>query len=526
MPRSLLHLVTNHPARTQRARPTGVHGMAERHGRDDEPSDAEASSQPPEKKQRQARRALSCTECKRRKTKCSALGKTPCDACARRGRPAECVWIDAEAHNGPAYALTTDVDQLRRQVDELKELLQVQINTTAAVLARTGPEVAHVSVAPPATNSTPSSGQPRASRPASATPNDTSERRATGSRLPRSAVESTLKGLEASVVGTMPGTRFVGPGSVVRAAGQRKGDDAPSRGTPLERAYALLPHVDLGRALVDEYFRGPLNQAWPIVEEVTFRQLFVEYMGFKTLQGTMAEMSWLAVYLMMLALTTKMNHNMRNFSHHDPQDLPLALYFGAMECLDAADYLTVPQIRHIQVVMMSVTFHVHFADVNAQGNIALRNVDAATSTCLWLDLDLLGDDPAGLPSDDAALVGLSPPQALELVKRLVHYVAFADGTFTKRQGLWRFCNRLKTPPPGNFVDLWQMGDERPLDELTSATLPRLGSMFASTIATYYRPEGFTYETMLAYDQALRRVLDQIPTTKGPLSSYCKFMERA
>lgn len=50
---------------------------------------------------------------------------------------------------------------------------------------------------------------------------------------------------------------------------------------------------------------------------------------------------------------------------------------------------------------------------------------------------------------------------------------------------------------------------------------QIGSAFATTIATYHRPEGFTYETMLAYDQALRRVLDQLPTSTGPLTSYCE-----
>ncbi|WOO79925.1 uncharacterized protein LOC62_02G003439 [Vanrija pseudolonga] len=506
--------------------------MPETHGRDDGGSvdDHESSSQPPEKKQRQARRALSCTECKRRKTKCSALGKTPCDACVRRGRPGECVWIDAEAHNGPAYALTADLDSLRRQVEELKELLQVQITTTAGVLARIA-EAAPVSAVPQAAHGTPrttSSGAasgPAGTSAGSVAAHDSGEasvgRRASTTRMPRSAVETTLKGFEASVVGTLPGTRFVGPGSVVRnAASIRRGDaTAAPRATALERAYALLPPVDLGRAIVDEYFRGPLNRGWPIVEEVTFRQKFDEYMSFKPLEGTMDQMSWLAVYLMMLASTTKMNHHMRRFSNHDPSDLPLALYFGAMDCLDAADYLTVPQIRHLQVVVMSLTFHFHFADVNAQGNIALRNVDAAISTCQWLELDILEDDPAALPADDAALVGLSPVQGLELVKRLVHYLCFADGTFQKRLGLWRWCHNLKTPFPGNYIDLWHLDDERPLTELTSATLPRIGSAFATTIAMYHRPEGFSYETMLAYDQALRRVLDQLPTTTGPLSSY-------
>lgn len=49
----------------------------------------------PRSEPKSGRRALSCTECKRRKTKCSALGKTPCDSCIKRGRPADCYWEDA-----------------------------------------------------------------------------------------------------------------------------------------------------------------------------------------------------------------------------------------------------------------------------------------------------------------------------------------------------------------------------------------------------------------------------------------------
>lgn len=291
--------------------------MPDTHGRDDGASvDDHESSQPPEKKQRQARRALSCTECKRRKTKVcgrasaaagcvshvlvatwttthaihsalpsarrratpvsGAAGQQSVSGSMRRRTTGELYRRRPQLTPSPAYALTTDLDSLRRQVDELKELLQVQITTTAAVLARTA-EAPPVSAAPQqAAHSTPattsSGGAPAAGGAASATPGSaelgdaSAARRASSTRIPRSAVETTLKGFEASVVGTLPGTRFVGPGSVVRnAAIMRKGDTAAlPRGTALERAYALLPPVDLGRAIVDEYFRGPLNRGWPV----------------------------------------------------------------------------------------------------------------------------------------------------------------------------------------------------------------------------------------------------------------------
>lgn len=86
------------------------------------PSPQEEESGDGRKRRRLTRRTLSCTECKRRKTKasklspicayhkaydaiskCSSLGVTPCTSCVRRGRPDDCRWENLP--ETPQYAI-------------------------------------------------------------------------------------------------------------------------------------------------------------------------------------------------------------------------------------------------------------------------------------------------------------------------------------------------------------------------------------------------------------------------------------
>ncbi|KAF7983233.1 hypothetical protein HWV62_23530 [Athelia sp. TMB] len=83
----------------------------------------------PEKKRRRvttARRPLSCTECKRRKTKCSSLGMTPCASCIQRGKPEECRWETVPGAGQAAvqpgeqpFALASEVEAIKQQLHEL-----------------------------------------------------------------------------------------------------------------------------------------------------------------------------------------------------------------------------------------------------------------------------------------------------------------------------------------------------------------------------------------------------------------------
>lgn len=73
-------------------------------------------------------------------------------------------------------------------------------------------------------------------------------------------------------------------------------------------------------------------------------------------------------------------------------------------------------------------------------NIVLRHLDSAVSTLLWLDLDIMSDDPKDAPLDDPALEGLSPMAAHELCKQIAHIIQFMDTTIPRRRSIWRLMN--------------------------------------------------------------------------------------
>lgn len=83
------------------------------------------TSSPPrhkiEPRKRRNRPALSCSECKRRKIKCSRV--IPCEACVKRGDEATCHWEDKNATNGHEDDHHHDLSHLEERLNLIESIL-------------------------------------------------------------------------------------------------------------------------------------------------------------------------------------------------------------------------------------------------------------------------------------------------------------------------------------------------------------------------------------------------------------------
>nr|XP_019009526.1 uncharacterized protein I206_06175 [Kwoniella pini CBS 10737]OCF48307.1 hypothetical protein I206_06175 [Kwoniella pini CBS 10737] len=439
--------------------------------------------------ERPARRALSCTECKRRKTKCSALGKTPCDSCARRGKPQDCKWeglitASPDAHcsdSGPSIA-HNDTDVLRAQIDRLERLVDTLTNRTAP---------------PPM--------------------------RAAQFHLPDN-LESAAIDLEHFVVG--PGVR---PGLTETLHPTDKIDHrtAPRVSSifPLSSLFTassidpslltvlpqLLPNAPDSQRLVDAFFEGPINGSWHVIAQQAFRLKFSEYaiLGLDDLEKNVDPL-WFAEYLMVLAFaikfpTFKIGQDIQLFGS-ELQSLPSTLHHASVKVLEASDYLSRPQIGHVQ----------HFGHSTDQANVALRYLDNAITTAQWLELDSIEDTLPFALTSEPSLDGLEPPHQIELCKQLYHLLNFLDGTIFKRPGLWRLTNSDYRERPCNNNDLdyaiKQQIRERPPRLMTEASLSRIGSSFADIIRDFEMERNPQHT-------ALQRLLDHMPTIPSTAQSW-------
>ncbi|KAK8869441.1 hypothetical protein IAR55_000005 [Kwoniella newhampshirensis] len=457
-----------------------------------------------QKKERTIRRALSCTECKRRKTKCSAVGRVPCDSCVQRGRPGDCFWeglptdadvvsqLPSDSEDRPVIT-HSDVAVLREQVEKLQGLVTTLTQQYAVLLRETRSPQGEGGPA----NLTPvplSISSPVASPPAHG---PSSLRDEIGSNV---RFETTAKSIEHLVLGpsVRPGVTETSTYSVQTAGNpistllSSQLDGSPSRDYVIVDAILRLlpPSSTTSRILIEDYFGGPLHRGWHSVTKYTFVRQFEVYSAMN-LEQQLATMdsAWVSVYLM-----------------------------ASLIALDVANYLAVPQIRHIQVALLYINYLFHFGDSADKANLALRHLDSAISTAQWIGLDLVNDDPASAPIGDPAFADIPVHAAFETSKQLLHMLSFVDGTIYKRPGLWRLGNAVNVPTPGNLNDVDVLYDlsptRRSAADFTDATLAILGGKFASTIRKYTKQgsslENLPYDQVMEYDRALRAILHAIP----------------
>ncbi|WVQ94024.1 hypothetical protein IAU59_001102 [Kwoniella sp. CBS 9459] len=427
------------------------------------------------------RRALSCTECKRRKTKCGAIGKVPCDSCVSRGKPADCRWdgIDSDPPpRGPSVDPESDVSALRRQVDRLERIIN------GLEYRQTNEPRGNASVAIDNPTADSSNLEDAANH---------LERIVFGPSVRPGAVETTINTPHAVSGPSPPSSTF----PLSSLLGSSSYDT-----TLLDVLPRLLPNSPLAKDMIEEFFVGPIHCTW-----------HHSLMSLERLESKVDPM-WFALYLMILAFAIKFPHSPRPalqaFLASCASDLPSILQRASVTTLGASDYLTRPQIGHIQVSILYIVFL--FA------NLALRHLDSAITTAQWLGLDALdGMSTEKLLQTDPCLAFLTDQARLECCKQLYHLLVFLDGTIFRRPGLWRLqmTELCSLPINSNEDDLAASSttSERPVTEMTEATLSRIGSAFASAIrkCTHHNDRGrMGRNEILEYDQALQEILKSVP----------------
>ncbi|BEJ17064.1 hypothetical protein CspHIS471_0604650 [Cutaneotrichosporon sp. HIS471] len=289
-------------------------------------------------------------------------------------------------------------------------------------------------------------------------------------------------------------------------------DTAARRQALIDTAMSMLPHPATAAALLDEFFTGPVHLCWYVMDERTFRAKHAAF------EAGELDPSWLALYLIVLAITTKVSPNnathFPGYSEADVELIPTALYQSSLNALEAAEYLAIPQVRHIQCAILYVVTLFHFGDDDddvKRQNIVLRHLDAAVSTLLWLDLDIMSDNWNAAPLDDPALAGLSPHAAHELCKQLVHIVQFMDTTIPRRRSIWRLMNITTSIPANRKVPSDMDYPELPSHVVTPAGLPRSANAFCVALRKYGNDSAeLTHEETMVYDAELRSALALVP----------------
>jgi hypothetical protein len=96
----------------------------------------------------------------------------------------------------------------------------------------------------------------------------------------------TVSTLEDTIVGVGPGSR-----PTKRSGAPAPWDTAARRQGQLDMAISMLPHPATCRALIDEFFPGPVHQCWYVLDERTFRARHAAF------EAGEVDASWLALYL-------------------------------------------------------------------------------------------------------------------------------------------------------------------------------------------------------------------------------------
>ncbi|TYJ51826.1 hypothetical protein B9479_007582 [Cryptococcus floricola] len=507
------------------------------------------SEEPPAKKQKSTgRRALSCTECKRRKTKCGVIGKIPCDSCIKRGKPGDCVWegitgvpgdLPVVAGPYPSATPSTEVtvlqEQVRQLLDRVDRLERLPQSSSTSLENHLSTSANHhnssFSDTPGALNAMlPQSRD--AIQASGESPKDTR------------AVEKETMELENEIFGPglRPGlteTRSLRPTILETASSSVRSTQQQLR-TPRDAIHIVTaPRASIdtrvesdvkvddlktllrpsesgvGSELVKWYFEGPMHMGWHVIHRFHFLNTYSTIMTLSLEEQNETDRSWWAIYYMILANSVRfapasfINHLFPSTTW-DLDLLPDLLHQISLDELDDSDYQAVPQVRHIQVALLYINYLFHFGDSPAKANLALRHLDSAITTAQWLSLDILSPSSAGLPpllKNDPALEGLPTEAAIHLAKQLFAMLNFLDGTIYKRARVWRIQSTASnaTQAPANLtdfqsapqyanstsdnVDVTLMAFPGVLPDpdtrvFTESSLAILGSVFANTIRQF------------------------------------------
>ncbi|KAL8276417.1 hypothetical protein RQP46_011169 [Phenoliferia psychrophenolica] len=465
-------------------------------------------------------------------TRCSS-GVIPCEACIKRGKPEDCKWETGggEVRAEHTFALASDLDALRAQVQDLAGFVYNRDPASAPPRPPLPPPHRPTSL------STRNPSVPTNSTPWN--PSNTNTNNNSAAAAIRDDVESAVTNLE-HLTEHLPSH---GGGSLRSSSNHASPYAQTTHHSPI---YSLVPEEVAGRRLSSLYLMGPYHAGWHVLHGPSFgAELKTFYRLDPATRRAETDPAWLAIFLMVLvfglqdATPTEASALFPHLAPIEIPRLPSALYSASRFALDVAKWDSVPQIRHIQCVLLYFPFLYHFGFSSEDMNQSYHHIASAISSAQWLGLDRLGPDGSGTPLHDPAFTNLSPSLAFELCKRIYHSLSFLDGTTSKRQSLARLTEQpgVTTPLPGNLSDEDLMMDPVPRgrssEELTAALVPRVGSLFATSIRTFLgqneegdarlfsdetQGDGLSWEDIQKYDASLRTVLESMPTPLRPTNT--------
>ncbi|WWC95626.1 hypothetical protein V866_002491 [Kwoniella sp. B9012] len=421
------------------------------------PSSANKKRKTTTAEERPARRALSCTECKRRKTKCSALGKIPCDSCVRRGKPADCRWEGMESElreGGRDHTPSKDIDQisaLKEQINRLEKLIDT--------LGHNLPSQSQISQAPTSAHQ---------------------DGTTSGNSLESAAID-----LEHLIVG--PGIRPGITETLGSPFNQVHQPQTPST-FPLSSLFSsasfdpdlitvlpqLLPNSPISQKLAEVFFDGPINSSWHMRQYSTL-----------TLDKLELELDplWFALYLMVLAMAVEFATPSRTHPGIDSlHTVPLQQSSIALRHLDSA--ITTAQWLGLDSLKDSLSFSAaddpalsdlqprHKVEICKQLYHLLKFMDGTIfkRPGLWR---LASNDGASLPSNN-------DDQDYE----------HSDGP-----------------------------SEKSITVMTEASLSRIGSTLVDTIRSFTSNQIMSFHQVITYSTALEKLLDLIPSLLDAQTSW-------
>ncbi|KAM0749396.1 hypothetical protein T439DRAFT_48962 [Meredithblackwellia eburnea MCA 4105] len=487
------------------------------------------------------RRALSCTECKRRKTRCTS-GVVPCEACIKRGKPDQCKWengpgeVAAVSKAPDTYALASDLQQLKSQLVELAtyvfSLPGGPANASASAALGSLANILSSSAGESATPSTslasllnPTSHQLNKIITPTSQPLPTPSSSSGGGGPNMESAVTSLEHLANSGHNNNNATTSSQPTASPFPSSSLSHNSPslpilppvhPAKSLPplldlnarpqaiMDMIFSLIPDATAGKRLAALYFQCEYHLGWHILHGPTFGKELREFYDLDpATRRAQTDPAWIAVFLMVLVFGLQSASPIEAcalFPHLDRSEvprLPSALYQASRMALEVARADSVPQVRAIISGLLYFPFLYHFGFSAEEGTRAITHLNCAIYCALSLSLHRV-TSPSKVPMSDPAFSSLSPPLAFELVKRLWHHLSFLDGTTGSSLTGFRLCalpglmkkrvgNYITiadhfTPFPGNYTDEDIMMDplpkEREVVEVTAATVARVGSMFA------------------------------------------------
>ncbi|KAM0791451.1 hypothetical protein ACM66B_005906 [Microbotryomycetes sp. NB124-2] len=463
------------------------------------------------------RAALSCTECKRRKIKCSR--QIPCEACCKRREQDLCRWADQSIEVEPQPFTPVEAhEQLKARVAQLEAIILrlhgSQVFTDVPV---------HSSTADQRDDQSDPGGRDSDTEDAALV----LEELALGKNLTRVG-SRRRKIADNPFPGTRPTRGLADPTMSRHMKSLLVAKPEQRRKFVLDDIYESLPKKQMMDHLVQTYFTRA-DWAWHLHHRPTFE---AEYAAFGQLlaAGRRDEVDplWTAVLAMtcclaLNALDGPVNSPLVTITDEDLVMLPQKYCDAAQAALECGDWTGLPRVRTLQTIALFSPYFLY----KGTPAIGLRHqtyLGVALRQCQQLGLHSMGHDPTVMPPEDVSL-----PPGINSLRREIPMRLFRNLLFVEQISLDKIKSvlppdKINSAMPGNFDDndlsAHSLVAPRPADVATDTSFDlqkwRIGALQREFNEKINGPTPLEYETtILGLDRGYREVLENLPTRFMP-----------